>query len=215
MHSRPLRIALLAAALALVAITAGCATPPADVAALTPPPAAAPADTGTPLPVPGSTSTPAPGTWDAVEIPAGLALVIVTSADDAADAETTAAIAAIETYATAHNAAVTVTSGPDLERLLLEAAAAQPDAIITLGPAGLDAIDRASASNLAVPFLLIGAQLPEPTDNVSTVIWPGADSRASDGAVAGSLAAHAASAVSVGIAAVVEGRTGTVFELGA
>ena len=210
MHTRLLRLALLPTALALVAVTAGCAAPPADVAALTP--AAAPAESGPPEPVPGSTSTPAPGSWDAVEIPAGLSLVIVTSADDA---ETTAAIAAVESYASAHDASVTVARGADLEQLLLDSAATAPNAVITLGPAGLDSIDRASASNLAVPFLLIGAQLPEPTDNVAAVIWPGADSRASDGGVAGSLGEHAASAVSVGIAAVVEGRTGTVFDLGA
>jgi len=209
--SRGLRIALLPAALALLAVTAGCAAAPAEVAALSPS-AAAPAPTETPAPVPGSTSTPAPGSWDGVEIPAGLSLVVVPSADDPG---TASAIAAIESYAAAHDATVTVARGADLERMLLDSAATGPDAVITLGPAGLDAIDRVSASNLAVPFLLIGAQLPEPTDNVAAVIWPGGDSRASDGGVAGSLAEHAASAVSLGIAAVVEGRTGTVFDLGA
>jgi hypothetical protein len=210
MNPRTLRLALLPAVVALVAITTGCATSaaPAEVAALTPPPA--PADTQGP--VPGSTSTPSPGSWDSVELPEGLTIEVVTALDDA---ETADAIAAIESFAAGHGAEVAVSRGPDIEPLLTAAALASPSVIVTIGPTQLDAVDRVSAGNAAQPFLLIGAQLPEPTSNVAAVIWPGASSRDTDYGQATAFGAHAASALAVGLSAVVEERTGTVFDLGA
>ena len=210
MNLRTLRLALLPAAVALVAITSGCAASPApvDVAALTPPPEPA----ATQGPVPGSTSTPAPGSWDSVELPAGLTIEVVTAVDDA---ETSDAIAAIESFAAEHGAEVAVSRGADIEPLLTAAALVAPSVIVTIGPTQLDAIDRASATNAAQRFLLIGAQLPEPTSNVAAVIWPGASSRDTDYGQATAFGSHAASALAVGLAAVVEERTGTVFDLGA
>jgi basic membrane lipoprotein Med (substrate-binding protein (PBP1-ABC) superfamily) len=203
------RLALLPLAVALLAVTAGCSAPsaPAEVAALAPTPAPA-AGQG---PVPGSTSTPAPGSWDSVPIPAGVTLEIVAAADDA---ETAAAIGAVQEWAEAHGAELVVTRGAGFEQLLASAAAAAPSAVITIGPTALDAVDRVSASNTGQPFLLLGAQLPEPTGNVAAVVWPGASSRDTDYGQATGFAGHAASAIAVGIAAVVEERTGTVFDLG-
>ena len=205
-----LRTLLLPAAIALVAVTSGCAAPtaPVEVAALTPP-SERPAPPG---PVPGSTSTPEPGSWDAIELPEGLTIAVVTTGDDAESAE---AVAAIRAFAAEHAAEVAVSSGPDLEPLLVAAALAAPSVVVTIGPTQLDAIDRVSATNAAQPFLLVGAQLPEPTSNVAAVIWPGASSRDTDYGQASAFASHAASALAVGLAAVVEERTGTVFDLGA
>lgn len=89
--------------------------------------------------------------------------------------------------------------------------------IIGIGPAVVGAIDRASASNLDVPFLVLGTQLAEPTDNVVAVVWPGADERAvfadEELPFAGA-AEYADAAVEAGLGAFASDLSGQVIDLG-
>lgn len=57
------------------------------------------------------------------------------------------------------------------------AVTAEADLIVVVGADALDAVDRESAQRLDQRFLILGAQLPEPTENVTAVIWSGADAR--------------------------------------
>jgi hypothetical protein len=49
----------------------------------------------------------------------------------------------------------------------------------------IDAFSLLTAQHLAQEFLVVGAQLPEPTENVTSVLWPGALLRGSGLSAAG------------------------------
>jgi hypothetical protein len=53
----------------------------------------------------------------------------------------------------------------------------RPDLVICAGNALVDALALVTASHLDQQFLVVGAQLPEPTVNVTAAIWRGASSR--------------------------------------
>lgn len=168
---------------ALTACASGGDVEPAGTAVIGAP---APGTSTPVVPVPGSTA-PASSLDPSAGIPAGLSLTViaaVAAVDAAQDTET--AIAELNTFADAHDASVTVFAiGPgeviDPDTLLHDALVDEPDVVVVLGGNVLSALDRVSASNLGQQFLVLGAQLPEPTENVTAVIWPGADARASDG----------------------------------
>jgi hypothetical protein len=155
---------------------------------------------------------------DAAEIPEGLRLSVVTadtSAESAADVA--GALAEVDAFAQLHGATVAVVptgAGPlvDPTAMLQTAIADEPNVIVVLGESVLTALDRASASNIGQQFLVLGAQLPEPTENVTAVIWSGADARATDDTVP-VLAARTAEALEVGVAAVASGTSGIVLTL--
>jgi hypothetical protein len=84
--------------------------------------------------------------------------------------------------------------------------------IVVLGEGILGALDSASASNLGQQFVLLGAQLPEPTGNVTAVIWPGADIRLADG-ISPEIAPRASEALEAGLIAVASHTTGIVLAL--
>ena len=202
-HPSRVRPVLLGSVVLLIAtLVSGCA-PGAEAV----PGASAPlvTETAVPVPRPGSTVAPQPGT-----IPAGVSLAVV------ATPETPRAV--VDAFVAAHSATVTVyesASRADVEARLDEAIALGSDVIVSFGSMGLDALDRASASNLAQQFLVIGAQLPEPTENVTAVIWAGADVR--DGQLEHTpalLAENTPAALEAGVASVLLGRTGFVIDLG-
>jgi maltose-binding protein MalE len=110
----------------------------------------------------------------------------------------------------------------DQDALVAEAIASQPDVVVVVGAASLDAVDRGSATNLSRDFVIVGAQLPEPTSNVTSVIWPGADARSSmttdtNGGPAPAritdLSDRAGEAWSAGLDSVLAGDTGFVVKL--
>jgi hypothetical protein len=53
----------------------------------------------------------------------------------------------------------------------------RPDLVICAGHALVDALALVTASHLEQQFLVVGAQLPESTVNVTAAIWRGASSR--------------------------------------
>ncbi|MCP2265869.1 BMP family ABC transporter substrate-binding protein [Promicromonospora thailandica] len=219
-----------ALAVALVAALAGCGAPnpggPGGEAVNHPVPSASPL-TGfaarfvgsAERPAPEATVRPAPGTWDDVAFPAGGAIVLIVRGDDGTTAMLTAAV---RHYAGLHGAELTVlraATDDDVERRLDEAVAAAPDLVVGVGDGVVDVFALITAQYLETDFLLVGAQLPEPTHNVTAVVWPGAEFRgtglgnpnATPGAVT---VARAREAVSAGVASVLHDLSGIVIELG-
>jgi hypothetical protein len=166
-------------------------------------------------PAPGSTLAPRADVADAV--PPGLTLTVVVSD---ATADTEAAVRAVDALADDVRATVTHAvalpeDDADPEALLERALGTAPDVVVVLGPALLDALDRVSASTLDQQFLTIGAQLPEPTANVTAVVWPGPEPEpeASIGGAGPDVAPRTREALSAGLAAVTSGTTGYVVAL--
>ena len=127
-------------------------------------------------PAPESTIYPRRGSWDAVHPPRGYRVVLLTAGDDAA---TTTLVAAVQQWALAERAsletvAVTV---PQAVYGIVQAMDLAPDLVICAGNALIDALALVTASHLDQQFLIVGAQLPEPTVNVTAAIWQGASSR--------------------------------------
>ncbi|MBY0690126.1 hypothetical protein [Microbacterium marinilacus] len=123
--------------------------------------------------------------------------------------------------------------GADLVELPVDASAAdpigqaleralevQPDVIAGLGEGVVDVLGFESAQLLDQQFLVVGAQLAEPTENVTAVIWDGATSRGSSAGADGDLDASSVTpqrgeaAFETGLASVRDGQTGIVLHLG-
>jgi len=166
--------------------------------------------------VPGARLSVDPAASDTV-LPAGLHLQVVVTADDPVARRLSAALAD-----QARNSGIDVvrrTSSSDgAERDLQAATDAAPDVVVALGAGVVDALDRVSSQNLAQQYLVLGAQLPEPTDNVTAVVWDGATSRGSAASPDGPLSATvtgatASDAVRVGLARVLADDSGVVLDL--
>ena len=170
-------------------------------------------------PAPEATVRPTPGTWDDVAAPAGFSIAVVARGGDAATATLTDAV---EHYAEAHGADLTVLPARDddeVEQRIDEAVAAAPDLVVGVGDGVVDVFSLITAQYLETDFLLVGAQLPEPTRNVTAVVWPGAEFRGTglgnDAARPNAVTpARAREAVAAGAASVLHDLTGIVIELG-
>lgn len=176
------------------------------------------------VPVPGSTvAASAIAVPD--DIPADLSVTVVApEVTGVAAADTAATIAELRSLTDVHGASsisfLPAESEPDVpavhvdgDALLLSALAERPDVIVVLGESILTELDGVSASNLDQQFVLLGAQLPEPTANVTAVVWPGADVRLADG-ISPEIAPRALQALQAGLSAVASDSTGIVLDLG-
>lgn len=170
-------------------------------------------------PAPEATVRPTPGTWDDVAAPAGFSMIVVARGGDATTATLTDAV---EHYAETHGTDLTVLPARDddeVEQRIDEAVAAAPDLVVGVGDGVVDVFSLITAQYLETDFLLVGAQLPEPTHNVTAVVWPGAEFR---GTGLGNATARpnavtpdrAREAVAAGAASVLHDLTGIVIELG-
>ncbi|MFI2365257.1 BMP family ABC transporter substrate-binding protein [Promicromonospora sp. NPDC019610] len=214
---------LAAAAVALTLTACGAVAPgPTSDGAASPPPLtgfAARFVGSSHEPAPEATVRPTPGTWDDVAVPAGYTIAVVARGDDGATATLTDAV---EHYAAEHGADLTVLearSDDDVERRIDEAVAGAPDLVIGVGDGVVDVFSLITAQYLETDFLVVGAQLPEPTHNVTAVVWPGAEFRGTglgndDAHPAAVTAERAREAVAAGTASVLHDLTGIVIELG-
>jgi len=209
-----------AIALGAVALLAACSAHGADGDA-SPPNTPAPLASEDPyrvVPEPGRTIEAVPPA-DAGDI-AGWVVAVVVPNDDAATQTLRAAAREVGERAGARTLEfVADGGGAGIDAAFEEALAAEADVVIGLGDATSDVFSYLTSQWLDQQFLIVGAQLPEPTANVTAVIWPGATSRGSgapaDGELdaAGTTAARAAEAVAAGLDAVADGTTGVVLSL--
>ncbi|MEV4757031.1 hypothetical protein AB0J86_18230 [Micromonospora sp. NPDC049559] len=217
----PLRaVAILAAAAALVT---GCGSgddwsrphpSPVAVGALGPgfvDPSAAP--------TPEGTVTPRPGSWDGVHPSKNYRVVLLTAGDDA---PTKALVAAVEQWAKAEHVDLRTVAAADAHDLIpsiTRAIEMGPDLVVSAGNQLVDPLALVTASHLSQRFLVVGAELAEPTHNVTAVDWSGASYRGEGLGMSstydpGSFTAErCAAAVRAGVAAVLHDLTGIVIWL--
>lgn len=206
---RPIGAALIAAAVAGMLLT-GCAGASPEVSASTAGSIGAVAPEGTMTPTPGSGATPPTG-YDVVAIA------------DEADPVAAGLVSAAEQWAGrvgAHLVTTDATGEDEVYAAVTAAVAEHPDLVVGAGAGVVDQLAMLTSQVLDQQFLVLGAQLSEPTENVTAVVWPGAAFRgsglgASDEGTATSVTAERATeAVEAGVASVLEGRTGIVLALG-
>jgi len=172
-----------------------------------------------PTPSPEATVSPERGSWDGVVPPAGYRVVLITAGDDA---QVTTVAAAVEEWATATSIDLDVLHAAhddEVEDQINAAVAEQPDLVIGAGDEVVDVFTLLTPQHLAQRFLMIGVELPEPTANVSSVIWPGAAYRGSGVGTSGDIdpasftAERADEAVKAGVASVLHKLGGIVVSL--
>jgi hypothetical protein len=147
-------------------------------------PRAAPTVVGTPdagfapetSPSPEATVTPTDGSWHGVSPSAGYRVVLLTSGSD----DTTGVLnTAVEDWAADESVSLRVITAKDSDPIpaIVDAMDMKPDLIVTTGEALIDALAMVTPNHLDVPFLVLGAELAEPTYNVTAVDWTGAGFR--------------------------------------
>ncbi|MGW5170242.1 hypothetical protein ACWEQ1_22885 [Streptomyces nodosus] len=172
-------------------------------------------------PSPEATITPRPGSWDGVHPPKDYRVVLLSSGDDR---PTRTLVTAVEDWArTEHVSLRTVTPDTPSDPIpaIVRALDMHPDLIISAGDELIDSLATVSASHLSQQFLVLGAELPEPTHNVTSANWPGATFRGEDLVTSTAYDARSftprrcAEAVRAGTAAVLNHLTGIVVQLDA
>ena len=163
---------------------------------------------------------PTPGSWDSVHPPRGYRVVLLTAGGDPA---TTTLVTAVKHWARAQQVrldTVAVTEPNGFVDGIVEAMDLRPDLVICAGHALVDALALVTASHLDQQFLVVGAQLPEPTVNVTAAIWRGASSRGREVPNTASsfnpdafTPEHAGAAIRAGVASVLSDLTGIVIWL--
>jgi hypothetical protein len=171
------------------------------------------------LPAPEATIRPRPGSWDAVRPPRGYRVVLLTAGYDPA---TTTLVAAVKQWAKAEHVRLNTVAVTEAKAVdgIVEAMELAPDLVVCAGHALVDALALVTASHLDHQFLVVGAQLPEPTVNVTAAIWAGASSRggevpdtASSFHPSAFTPEYASAAIRAGVASVLSGLTGIVIWL--
>lgn len=170
-------------------------------------------------PTPEATIEPEPGSWDAVRPPAGYSVVVISAGDDDA---TSALVSGVGRWARSQGVTITTLTArgdDEVEDRLLRAVASSPDLVVGAGRDIVDVFSLTTAQHLQQQFLVVGAELPEPTANVTAVVWAGASFRGtgisaqSDTDPTAVTAQRATDAISAGVASVLHGLTGIVLRL--
>jgi hypothetical protein len=174
---------------------------------------------GADTPAPESTIAPSPGAWDGIPAAEGYRVVVIhAEGDPTADT----LVSAVHSWAATSGAEVddvAAATPDDVETAITVVAAETPDLIVGAGAGTVDVFSLVTAQFLDQQFLVLGAQLPEPTANVTAVVWPGAGFRGTgitpdDATVDGAVTPERASAaVEAGYASIRLGVTGVVVSL--
>jgi basic membrane lipoprotein Med (substrate-binding protein (PBP1-ABC) superfamily) len=219
---RPARAA--AVALAIVVLACGCNSADDWSRAR----AAAPTPVGTlgpgfvnpsAPPSPEATITPSPGSWNDVRPSKGYRVVLLTAGDDP---QTQTLVTAVRDWAEDEHVSlktVKATAADQYVGRITEAIDLKPDLIVSAGNALVDPLALVTASHLDQQFLLIGAEVAEPTANVTAADWPGASYRGEGLGMSSTYdpksftPARATAAIRSGVASVLHGLTGIVIWL--
>jgi hypothetical protein len=177
-------------------------------------------DTASP-PAPEATVTPRPGSWAGVHPPRDYRVVLLTAGTDR---PTKALVSAVEDWAAEEHVDLRTVAadGPaELVPGVTKALGMKPDVIVSAGNELIDPLAAVTPNHLSQQFLVVGAELAEPTHNVTAVDWSGASFRGeglgmSSAYDAGSFTAErCAGAIRAGAAAVLNDLTGIVLWLDA
>ncbi|GAA1851178.1 hypothetical protein [Asanoa iriomotensis] len=170
-------------------------------------------------PTPEGTVRPRPGSWDGVHPPKDYRVVLLTAGDDA---PTKALVTAVREWADAEHVDLRTEvagSAHDLVPTITRAVELRPDLVVSAGNDLIDPLALVTASHLAQQFLVVGAELAEPTHNVTSVDWSGASFRGEGLGMSSTYDARSftaercAAAVRAGVAAVLNELTGIVVWL--
>jgi hypothetical protein len=129
-------------------------------------------------PAPEATVTPAPGSWDDVAPPSGYRVVLLSPGGPSAQTETL--VDAVGSWAEAEDVTVVPVVAETADDRLPSVAAAvgeHADLVISVGDEMVDPIAAISPSALHQQFLVLGAEIAEPTSNVTAADWTGAGFR--------------------------------------
>lgn len=171
-------------------------------------------------PAPEATITPRPGSWDDVHPSKGYRVVLLTAGNDR---PTKTLVKAVNAWAEDEDVSLkTIKAGKpaDYVPLIDEAIDLEPDLVISAGNDLVDPMTLVTASHLDQQFLVVGAELAEPTANVTAADWTGASFRGEGLGASSSYdpasftAERAGQAVRAGVAAVLNDLTGIVIRLG-
>lgn len=170
-------------------------------------------------PAPESTITPRPGSWDEVHPPKGYRVVLLTAGKDA---QTRTLVNAVTKWAEEEHVSlktVTATAPDQFISRISGAIAQKPDLIVSAGNDLVDPLALVTPNHLDQQFLVVGAELAEPTANVTATDWTGASFRgeglgmSSTYDPASFTPDRARRAVRAGVAAVLHRLTGIVIWL--
>ncbi|MFC6018085.1 hypothetical protein ACFP2T_17980 [Plantactinospora solaniradicis] len=169
-------------------------------------------------PAPEATVTPRPGSWTGVQPPKDYRVVLLTLGDDA---PTKALVKAVEEWAEDEHVDLrkVVPDAHDPVPSITRALGMGSDLIVSAGNDLIDPLAMVTPSHLSQQFLVVGAELAEPTHNVTAVDWSGASFRG-EGLDASSTydpasftAERCTAAIRAGVAAVLNDLTGIVVWL--
>ncbi|MER6525755.1 hypothetical protein [Streptomyces sp. NPDC001508] len=170
-------------------------------------------------PAPEATITPRPGSWNGVHPPKGYRVVLLTAGEDR---PTRNLVAAVRSWAEDEHVdlrTVAVEHPADLLPSITRSLEMGPDLVVTAGNELIDPLATVTPNHLAQQFLVVGAELAEPTHNVTAVDWSGASFRGEGLGMSSTYdadsftAARCAAAIRAGVAAVLNGVTGIVVWL--
>ncbi|MBF4606394.1 hypothetical protein [Curtobacterium sp. VKM Ac-1393] len=127
-------------------------------------------------PAPEATIHPQPGSWSGVHAPADYDVVLLSDAGDADGAPTRTLVDAVESWASDEDVSVTTVTAKDPDdriAAVTRAVAAEPDLVISVGNHMVDPLAAVSPTALHQQFLVVGAEVAEPTSNVTATDWTG------------------------------------------
>lgn len=170
-------------------------------------------------PAPEGTATPRPGSWAKVHPPKDYRVVLLTSGDER---PTKKLVTAVQDWAGDEHVDLRTMAadGPsDLVPSITRALEMGPDLIVSAGNDLVDPLAVVTPNHLSQQFLVVGAELAEPTHNVTAVDWSGASFRGEGLGMSstydpGSFSTErCAAAIRAGVASVLNDLTGIVIWL--
>jgi len=170
-------------------------------------------------PAPEATITPRPGSWNAVHPSAGYRVVLLTTGENAPTRTLEGAVTRWAKEEDVSLKTVNASNPRDYITPIVRAMRLKPDLVVAAGNGLIDPLALVSANHLDQQFLVLGAELAEPTYNVTAANWVGAAVRGEglgkrDSYDPASFTPErAGEALRAGVAAVLHGLTGIVVRL--
>ena len=167
-------------------------------------------------PAPEATITPRPGSWGGVRPPTGYRVVLLTAGEDS---QTKTLVSAVTEWAKEEHVNLETVTAKEPHQFISRIGGAldlAPDLIISVGNDLVDPMALVTPNHLDQQFLVVGAELAEPTANVTAADWTGASFRGEGLGMSSSYdpatftPERAGRAVRAGVAAVLSGLTGIV-----